>query len=115
MVDEIEETTEEQAVKGYDASDPATVNLARKKSGRKKIKNQQFITAIMNVPEGREWMYDLIAHCNPLGNPVMPGDTHLTYHNIGAANIGKKLLQDINEAAPKSYILMMEEATSKKQ
>lgn len=116
------ETTEEQPApelepgeeKGYDASDAAQVNLARKKSGRKRLKNQQFITAIMNVPEGREWMYDLIAHCNPLGNPVITGDTHLTYHNIGAANIGKKLLQDINEAAPDQYITMMKEARAKK-
>lgn len=118
MAENIEEempaTTEPGEEKGYDASDPAQVNLARKKSGRKKLKNQQFITAIMNVPEGREWMYDLITHCNPLGNPVIAGDTHLTYHNIGAANIGKKLLQDINEAAPDQYIVMIKEARSKK-
>lgn len=108
---QIQDAFEERS---YDASDPEAVNLARKKSGRKKQKTQQFITAIMNVPEGREWMYDLIVSCNPLGNPVVPGDTHLTYHNIGAANIGKKLLQDINDAAPDQYIQMMKESRMKK-
>lgn len=95
---------------GYNASDPEQVNKARKKSARARKEELDFIVAIMSNKAGRRWLFNLITTCNPFGNPVIPGDTHLTYHNIGAQNIGKKLLQDINEGAPKEYILMMQES-----
>lgn len=96
--------------KPFDASDPKQVNEARKRAGRKKRNDLDFIKAIMTVQEGRAWMLDLLNTCNIFGNPVVTGDPYFTYHNIGSQNIGKKLLQDINEAAPDEYVMMMKEA-----
>ncbi len=101
------------AEKGYDASDPEQVNQARKKAGRKKKEELDFVSAIMSVPQGRAWMYGLLAACKVFGSPIVQGDPYFTYHNIGEQNIGKKLLQEINDAAPDEYIMMMREAKEK--
>jgi len=102
------------AEKPYDASDPEQVNQARKKAGRKKRGTLEFVKAIMTVPQGREWMYDMLVICKVFGSPLVPGDTHYTYHNLGEQNIGKKLLQDINTSAPDEYVMMIKEANARK-
>jgi len=93
----------------YNAADPEKVNNARKKEARERREELQFLAKIMATKEGRKWTYKLIASCNPFGNPIIPSDTHLTYSNLGAQNIGKKLLQDINDAAPDQYVIMIKE------
>lgn len=98
----------------YDSSDPEQVNKAHQKASTARRDELDFVKAIMDLPQGRKWMYNFLATCNSFGNPVVPGDTHLTYHNLGAQNLGKKLLQDIDEAAPAEYVLMMREARAAK-
>lgn len=111
MVDFVAETVaEDEAEAPYNASDPEQVQKARKKSGRKKIERLDFIRIIMGTPRGREWILGVLNLCKIFGNPVIPGDPYLTYHNIGGQNIGKKLLQDINDSSPDFYVLMMKEA-----
>ena len=43
------------------------------------------------------------------GNPVVQGDPHATYFNLGQQNIGKLILQDVQEFS-ELYILMVKEA-----
>lgn len=93
----------------YDANDPKQVNAARKKAARQRKAELDFVYAIMSQPQGRKWMWDLIATCKSFGNPIIPGDPYLTYTNLGAQNIGKKLLQDIWEGAPDQYLDMVKE------
>lgn len=94
----------------YDAGNNKAVNNARKKSARLRREELEFIKAIMDLPQGRKWMFGRLTDLNLFGNVVVPGDTHATYHNLGAQNFGKKLLQDISEAAPDLYMVMMKEA-----
>lgn len=94
----------------YDAGDPVAVNNARKKAGRERRAELDFTKAIMELKPGRKWMFDLLTECNIFGSPVVAGDTHFTYHNLGQQNIGKKLLQDVTESAPDEYVLMMKES-----
>jgi hypothetical protein len=113
-INQNESTEEKIPHEGYDASDPAQVSSARKKSGRKRKAELNFVKAIMIVPEGRHWMYDMIVLCKVFTSPIVPGDPYGTYNNIGEQNIGKKLLQDINECAPEEYMLMIKEANERK-
>lgn len=103
---------EEELLQGqaYNAADEKDVNNARKKAARLRKEELEFVSAIMSSPQGRKWMLNMLTTCKTFTNPIIPGDTHFTYHNIGEQNIGKKLLQDVNDAAPDQYILMMKEA-----
>lgn len=98
----------------YNADDREQVNkranAERKRSARLRREELEFVRAIMSSPQGRKWMNNLIIECKSWGNPIIPGDVYLTYANLGSQNIGKKLFQDIGEAAPNEYILMMKEA-----
>lgn len=102
------------AEKPYDAGDPEQVNQARKRAGRKKRDELDFMKHIMEMQQGRAWMYKLLEDCKCFGSPIVPGDPYFTYHNIGEQNIGKRLLIEINEAAPEEYVLMMREAKTDK-
>lgn len=94
----------------YNASDPKQVNTARKRAARKKKEELNFIKAIMELKPGRKWMLDQLTTLKVFASPIVLGDTHLTYHNLGEQNYGKKLLQDINDCAAEEYVLMMKEA-----
>lgn len=94
----------------YNAADPKQVNDARKKEARERKEELDYIRSIMKTRAGRKWMYKLIDECRAWGNPIIPGDTHLTYENLGRQNMGKKLFIDINDAAPDQYVAMMMEA-----
>lgn len=98
----------------YDASDKKSVNNKRKKAAALERERLDFVAGIMSLPQGRKWMFGLMTDLNLFGNPIVPGDTYATYHNLGAQNFGKKLLQDINLAAPDDYVKMMKESREAK-
>lgn len=98
----------------YDASDPAAVNAARKRATRIRKKRLDFVKAMMSMQEGRLWINDLLESCYIFGNPLIPGQTDVTFFNIGQQNVAKKILADINEAAPEKYMLMLKEAKAEK-
>lgn len=105
---------EEEAQTPYDASDPQQVNTARKKASRKNAKRLEVVAALMQHKDGRRWIHEQLDWCHIYGNPVIPGDTHATYFNLGQENIGKRLLADVVAAAPEQYILMLQEAKESK-
>lgn len=97
----------------FDASDPDQVERQAKKAARFQSERAEVLTNIMSSAAGRAWVYDLLAFCNSFGNPIIPGDTHLTYAHIGMQNVGKMLLDQINTAAPDRYLPMLREARSR--
>lgn len=98
----------------FDAADPKAVNSARKKAVRIRKKRLNFVKTMMNDPEGRLWVYDLIVNCHTFGNPLVLCDPYATHFNIGMANVGKMVLADINEAAPEKYMQMMREGQTER-
>ena len=98
----------------YNAASKKEVNDARKKEARLRKEELSYVNKIMSTREGRKWMLNMLNICKTFTNPIVAQDTHYTYHNLGEQNIGKKLLQDINDAAPDQYILMMKEARGAK-
>lgn len=109
-------TTEAEmlAEEPYNAADEKQVNNARKKEARERKELLDYTGFIMSTPLGRKWMLHLLNTCKTFSNPIVPGETHYTYHNIGEQNIGKKYLQDINDGAPEQYVLMMKESKNRK-
>lgn len=109
-------TTEAEmlAEEPYNAGDEKQVNNARKKEARERKELLDYTRSIMSTPAGRKWMLHLLNTCKTFANPIVPGETHYTYHNLGEQNIGKKYLQDINDGAPEQYVLMMKESKNRK-
>lgn len=95
--------------KAYDASDEEQVTAARKKGGRNRRSRLEFIQAMMELPEGRKWLWEIMQKCFVFGNPVVQNDSHATYFNLGQQNIGKLILQDVQEFA-ELYVKMVAEA-----
>lgn len=93
----------------YDASDPVQVNNARKKAARLERERLDFVKAILDLPQGRKWMWQLLERCYIHSNPVALGDTHATYQNLGRQDIGKSLLADAMQF-PEEYVQMAKEA-----
>ena len=107
MADRIQEiVAEEEQEKPYDASDPVTVNTARKKESRRKGKRLEIIKAIMDLPQGRRWMYELLTKCHVHSTPFVAADPYSTAFQAGEQNIGLQLLVDIIQAAPDRYVTM---------
>lgn len=104
---------EDNLEKPYDASDEAAVAAARKKGGRNRRARLEFIQAMMDLPEGRKWLWEIMQKCFVFGNPVVQSDSHATYFNLGQQNIGKLILQDVQEF-PELYIRMVIEAKEAK-
>lgn len=110
----IEAEAELIAEEPFDASDPIAVNRARKKAGRKKKNNLEFVEAMMSVPQGRKWLYNFMESCAVFGNPLVHGvDGHVdplaTHFRLGEQNAGKRVLSDLQNF-PDYYAAMMRES-----
>ena len=98
----------------YDAADPEAVNKARKRAVRLHKKRVDFVKAMMDMHEGRMWLFDVLNMCHMAENTHTPGDTHTTAFKNGERNIGLKILADISEANPDRYMLMLTEGKDEK-
>lgn len=98
----------------YDTSDKEQVNKQRKRSARKRADRLKFIEAAMQHEEGRAWFYDILVYCKIFHTPFNE-DPYITSFNCGMANVGIRLLDDIQTAAPDKYLSMINENKSKKE
>lgn len=96
----------------YDTSDKESVNKARKRSSRTRADRMEFITAAMTTEQGRAWFYDLLVFCRVFNSP-MAEETNRTFFNLGIQNVGLRILDDIQTAAPDKYLPMVNENKTK--
>lgn len=111
MADRIQqiEAAEAQIETPYDAGDPQQVNERRKKVARKKADRMRVWLAIMQQPDCRKLMFDMLDWCHIHGYHIVEENTHMTYFKLGEENIGKRLMAELMEAAPKEYLIMLDE------
>lgn len=98
----------------YDSSDPEQVNEARKKSGRRKRANLDFVKAILELSEGREWLYRLLLACDAFRQPWVHGNSEATAFRCGKLDVGYQLLADAKKADFEKFCLMLKECDEKK-
>lgn len=104
---------EEEAEESYDTSDPVQVNNKRKRSARTRADRLKFIEAAMQLEQGRAWFYDILLFCKCFEGPYVPGDPYATAMKCGQQNVGLRILDDIQTAAPDNYTLMIKEQKTK--
>lgn len=92
----------------YDAGDEKAVNEARKKSGRKKVKERETLVTLMQYENGRKLMFDSIK-CILTGNPVVPNDPSSTYFNLGQEARARHIFKELVTVTPADFVLMIEE------
>ena len=99
---------EEALEEAYDTSDKEQVNKARKKAARKRADRLKYVQASMQFPEGRAWFYDYLIFTKVFDS-IFNNDPYRTAFDLGQRNIGLVLLGDIQTAAPKEYVIMVQE------
>lgn len=92
----------------FDASDPQAVNNARKKAARNKTDERNTLKTLMEYPNGRQLMFNSVK-CILVGNPLVPGDPHSTYFNLGQEMRARDIFKEIVTVCPNEFALMIEE------
>lgn len=92
-------------------SDKDQIDKASKKL--KTVRDQQVedIRFLLGTPQGRRFFWRYLDECGVF-KTSFTGNSQ-TFFLEGSRNIGLKLLSDINESAPESYLLMQKEAKIK--
>lgn len=108
---EVEAEIALEAEKPYNAADAQQVNNARKKAGRKRVNRLEVVKQLMEVKEGRAWMYDLLGKCGTFTAPCSDSP-HRDAQAAGRQMVGHWLQADIMSAAPEQYWVMVKEARS---
>lgn len=96
----------------YNAGDRKDVRRAEKAARLGTRQRQSAVVGIMSVSGGRHWMHDILVSCHVFAT-TFTVDPYATAFNEGQRNIGLQLLDDIMQACPDSYILMMREANER--
>lgn len=104
---------EDNLVTPYDASDEKSVTDARKKEGRKKAKEREDYISLMDHENGRRFLWSFCAAA-VVGNPVVAGDLHSTYFNLGQERKARELFIELLRVCPKLVASMIEENMEKK-
>lgn len=90
------------------ANDPTSVKAAGERDAKREKQRDQDLRAVLRMPEGRRFLFDLIGMCGVYENSfsAVPGET---FHKEGKRLIGTTLLKKINDADPKAWIDMQVE------
>jgi len=92
------------------AADPAQVKEAERKERFGRERELEDVRFILQTLQGRRLIWRYLALCGVF-RTSFTGNSH-TFFNEGERNIGLKLLADVNEADPESYLKMMKESKS---
>lgn len=89
-------------------NDPKSVNKAGERDAKAEKRQQQDLRAILRMPEGRRFLFDLLGVCGVFENSfsAVPGET---FFKEGKRLIGTTVLKKINEADPTAWIDMQVE------
>ncbi len=99
---------EENLDETFDASDPKQVNNARKKQSRERRAERELTEALMKHVDGRLYLYNSVK-CVIEGNPVVPGDIHSTYFNLGQETVARNLFKELLKIDPQGVVDMIKE------
>ncbi len=90
------------------ASDSQQVKNAKRSEESKRNQELNDVEFVLSTPQGRRFLWRLLGVCHVFKTSFTGNST--TFFNEGKRDIGLRLLADINEASPDSYLKMMQEA-----
>lgn len=92
----------------YNAAERKDVRRAEKVAKLADRQRVEVITNIMSTIPGRAWMLDRLERCHIFATTFV-NDALITAFGEGQRNIGLQDIDDIMQACPDKYILMMRE------
>lgn len=98
----------EQGQEGFDAGDARHVRRARDVEKREEKQRAAVIIGLMDLPEGRKWLWDFLAACGLYETPFSESELRMAY-NAGRGDVGRRLLADIVQFSPDMYVEMIKE------
>lgn len=90
------------------ASDSQQVKNAKRSEESKRNQELNDVEFVLSTPQGRRFLWRLLGVCHVFKTSFTGNST--TFFNEGKRDVGLRLLGDINEASPDSYLKMMQEA-----
>lgn len=96
----------------FDASDEAQVQKRRRTAGNRAAAQKVALRKFLEIPAGRQWVWDLLEVCHLYRtsfDPTNEQSDRLTFFREGERNIGLYVLGQIEQHAPESLRLMMNE------
>lgn len=90
------------------ASDSEQVKNAKRSEESKRNQELNDVEFVLSTPQGRRFLWRLLGVCHVFKTSFTGNST--TFFNEGKRDIGLRLLADINESSPDSYLKMMQEA-----
>ena len=91
----------------YNASDPEQIRAKEKTSAVTKARRIAGLKLLMESPDGRVWMRDLLEFCG-VYRLSFTGNSE-TFFREGTRNVGLKIHADLVAHFPESYITMLKE------
>ncbi len=102
----------DQTEEGFDAGNPRHVGRARDNEKREEKLRGAVVAGLMDMPEGRKWLWSLLANCGLYETPYSDVALRMAY-NAGRGDVGRRLLADIVQFAPEMYVQMIKEHQKK--
>jgi hypothetical protein len=102
--------------KPYNAADEEQVKGRKEKQKRRDILTQGALKVLMSTPEGRAWLWELLARCGVF-RLSFSTDALIMAFNEGKRDIGSHVIGDINRlnGGPELYIRMAVENQGKEK
>lgn len=95
----------------YDAGDPVQVRAARKMAKASEADQDNMILAIMGMPQGRKWVWEILTRCKVFQTTFDRNGLVMAFQT-GEQNIGQSILADIMRVCPEQYLTMTQEQNS---
>ncbi len=90
-------------------------DLDEKRRKEREAVSLSVIKALMEQMSGRQWLYSLLDMCMTNGSVFVPNKPDMTTFFLGAQYIGKSVMDQIMQAAPEQYYIMIMEEAARKQ
>lgn len=97
----------------YNAAERKDVRRAEKEAKTAERQRHEIVTYIMSTTPSRAWMHDRLESCHVFASSYSPDALAMAFAE-GERNIGLQLLNDILQACPENYILMMREENDRR-
>jgi hypothetical protein len=105
---------EEKPVRDFFNADEIDSEENRKEAERLRLRDISDLKKVLSLPEGRRYIWRVFGRCNTFRNPAVPKDNNATYINIGKADIGLSILEDIQNVGTEAYSQIRNEWLSEK-
>lgn len=96
----------------FDASDPKDIEARNRDIRIAERRKAEILGAIMDLPQGREYFYELLEFCK-VGHSPFASNALLMAHSCGEMNVGLKIQADLMGTVPDKYLMMLREGTER--